>query len=618
MKIHRFCAPAVVMLAMFAADRAHADALGSTVVLNTYSKVWVAGDDRGPNRIGKDTGAGIMDAQFTWDQTAAGKANAATKISLGTIYTRSSNQANNANSYMQGGFALATLSQTGVTMDKTVDLPQLNGERAFMRPQMGLTPKYAVLIAASEDNGVNNNPQPVAYLADRTTGALVAIKNTTRGNINKPTNLIQTALNQGVTVENPDDQRGPHSIVQVSDNSFIIGMQYNNQAAEAFRMTVADDATITINWLERYSNTAQHCRPQVAVAEGATQGFITEVEANEQPAEIGFRLTKFDVATGNKIASKIVVRSDPGKNKYVAEPSIGILGTDKLAISYTMGSRARNRNGDNGHAGGAPVAMTALFTAADLAPVGDTLINSAQFSRHVHSYVTQYGPNSEPAVSVISGSSTGTGKGFTQLVPLKADGTLGLKDSAKVYVVSQYADVANLQARGKRNPNNQAKGFINGLGSVPNPGFDKGATAFMPEVKAFSLSVVTGYSGPEAATRGLKESIYLSLVPAAWKEGLVTTPGTATDKPGTNADGTGPLPRSNGPGTNPSGDSTSDNNVLGGTDPTEPGGASRPDMSDDNGGCSMSPHSATHTAGLGVALALAGIVAIARRKREEA
>src|SRR5438309_9323930 len=45
-------------------------------------------------------------------------------------------------------------------------------------------------------------------------------------------------------------------------------------------------------------------------------------------------------------------------------------------------------------------------------------------------------------------------------------------DPGKMYQVAQYADVANVQARGKRNPNDQAKGFINGLGIVPNPGFD--------------------------------------------------------------------------------------------------------------------------------------------------
>ena len=92
-----------------------------------------------------------------------------------------------------------------------------------------------------------------------------------------------------------------------------------------------------------------------------------------------------------------------------------------------------------------------------------------------------------------------------------------------------YSDVANVQARGKRNPNNQARGFINGLGSVPNPGFGKGATAFMPEMKSFSFSTITGYTDAAAATIGKRNSIWLSLVPASWQAGIQTTPGTPTD-----------------------------------------------------------------------------------------
>src|SRR5205085_1443586 len=119
----------------------------------------------------------------------------------------------------------------------------------------------------------------------------------TRGqNINKPTNLIQQALKDGIQVQNPNNQRGPHKLVQVSDNSFIVGMQYNNQAQEAFKVTVSDTGAVKMDWLKRFSNNAQHCRPQVEVAEGATEGFIAAVEADEQPAEIGFRLTKFNVA----------------------------------------------------------------------------------------------------------------------------------------------------------------------------------------------------------------------------------------------------------------------------------------------------------------------------------
>src|SRR5262249_21955291 len=134
----------------------------------------------------------------------------------------------------------------------------------------------------------------------------------------------------------------------------------------------------------------------------------------------------------------------------------------------------------------------------------------------------------------------------------------------------------------------QAKGFINGVGTVPNPGYTtdpaKIATNFMPEVKNFSFSTITGYSTPAAATLGIKNSIWLSLVPGGWQDGLQTTPGSPTATPGTNADGTGPAPRTNGPGVDPSGNAGGGSVIPGGPGIT-PG--QRPDMGDDNGGCSV-------------------------------
>ena len=627
MKTSRICAGVVATLALFAGDYAHADpvAAGDTVVLQTYSKVWIAGDGLGPvqngaPRIGKNTGAGTMDPQFTFDKSDPAS------VLLGTVYTRSANTPNkNANntSYMQGGFALATLTEKGVTPGATVDLPSLEGERTFMRPQIAFTPKFTVLIAASEDNGVNNNPQPVLFIASKTDGKILPIPNNTRGanNLLKPTNLIQTALKQGIQVQNPNNQRGPHSIVQVGPSSFIVGMQYNNQAAEAFKVTVEDTGNVKMDWLKRYSNTAQHCRPQVAVAEGATEGFIAEVEANNQPAEIGFRVTKFNIATGATVASKIAVRSDPKANKYVAEPSIAIIG-DKLAIGYQMSASVnRQRNGENGHGGGSQVSLLGLFSQTDLSMLGTPLLNAAAYGRHSNMFATTYGPNAEPALAYIGGSSTGTKGAFEQLIPLKADGTLGVKDSAKLYAVSTYSDVANVQARGKRNPNNQARGFINGLGSIPNPGFGKATTGFMPEVKSFSFSTITGYTDAAAATIGKRNSIYISLVPASWQPGIQTTPGGVTDKPGSNPDGTGPSPRTTAPGTNPSGDSSApDGNgtVLGG-EATEPDANGRATLGADNGGCSVSSTGSSSGAGGGafLLLAVAGVIVAIRRKNEE-
>ena len=621
MKTSRICAGVVATLALFAGDYAHADPVasdGTTVILNTYSKVWVAGDLLGPvqngtPRLAQKTGAGTMDAHFAFD------ASNPASVTLATVYTRSALTPNNNNSYEQGGVAIATLTEKGVVPGVTIDLPVNQGDRPFMRPAIGITAKHVVVQGADDgSNGVNNNPQIILYVLDKTTGALVKIPNNTQGaNINKGTNLIQQALKDGITVQNPNNQRGCHSMVQTGPNAFVCGVQENNQRAEVIGFTVADDATVKVNYVTRVSNNARHCRPQVVLSADKTTGFVTSVEANNQPAEIGARITSFNAATGRVLVTKIALRSDPKANKYVAEPSIGLVG-DKLAVGYQISaSIGRNPNGNNGHAGGSQISELSLFTTTDLTAVGAPLPNAAAYGRHSNMFVTTYGPNAEPAVAYIGGSSTGTKGAFEQLIPLKADGTLGLKDPAKLYAVSAYSDVANVQTRGKRNPNNQGRGFINGLGSVPNPGYGKTATGFMPEVKAFSFSTITGYTDAAGAAIGKRNSIWLSLVPAAWQAGIQTTPGSPTDKPGTNPDGTGPSPRTTTPGTDPSGDKTSSDgkNVLGGTDPTNPD-ARDPQLTGD-GGCSVSSTSSSSSGGAGfVLLAIGGAIIALRRKQE--
>ena len=645
MKTSRICAGVVATLALFAAGHATAApgdgagaAGGTTVVLNTFQTVWLKGaaypgpQQNGLPKIGKNTGAGIMDGQFTFD------ASNPASIALATTFTRSAaikNQNAANDSYMQGGVAFATLTDKGVAPGAVVDLPRLTGERTWMRPQVAFGTKaaggkFAIGIAASEDNGVNNNPQPVLFLMDAVTGAIVGIPNNTRGggvgNLTKPTNLIQQALKDGINVQNPNNQRGPHSIAQTGPNTWVVGMQYNNQAQEAFSVTVADSGAVKMNWLKRYSNVAQHCRPQVVVEPGATVGYIGAVEANNQPAEIGFRLTRFNVATGQAEVSKVAVKSDPKTKKYVAEPTIAMIG-GKIAIGYGL-TAVGNKPKGNGHGDyGSQVAALALFDATTLSIIGEPMLNAASVGRHAHMFSTTYGPNAEPALAYIGGSSTGTKGAFEQLIPLKADGSLGLKDSAKLYAVSSYSDVANVQARGKRNPQDQARGFINGLGAVANPGYQKGNTAFMPEVKTFSFSTVTGYENAAEADVGKRNSLWLSLVPASWDPAFKTTPGTPTDKPGTGPDGlpstTGPAPRSTTPPTDPSGEAATkdDTNVLEGTEATGPDGARTRDdglNGGANSGCSVSNSSTSSSSGAGfIFLAVAGVIIALRRKNEE-
>lgn len=574
----------IAAMGLTAATTTAQDATGRPSVL-LRTATWLGYEaPNGPTEkpVGKLTGAGVMDVNPAFRKIAT--AGGGFKVRVGALVTVSTAKANDDGSKVQGGLYLGDLTETGLTTVTAMKmLPTLNGERTFMRPLLDFAEQqnYALLIGASEDNGNNNNPQSVAYVADLD-GNLMNIANTTRGSQEKPTNLITLSGKQD------DQQWGPHSICSLGTDgageSFLVGMQRNNQAAYVAKVKVEPKAgggvDVTVPYLKRLVDEARHCRPQVTCpAPGTTDAYLTSVEANNQPADIGIRLVKFNVATGDKIDSKLVAESDPegklnnGKKTYAVQNSAMIpLGNGLGAVSYQMSAKAR-KEGGNGHTGGENFSMMATVKLADLT-VSERVSRVAPYQRHAFSFATTFGEgNGKPAVAVMGGSSTGTGKGLIQIVSSDATGKATM-DAANLFEVSKYSDVANLPARGKRNPNNQGAGFLNGVGGVENPGYGKPA-GFMPEVRTFFLSALPGYKEVPASNR---ESLWVSLVPATWDKAIIAVPGPVTENVPA-----GPSPRVGAP---PSTAPASAGNVDPFGNPTG-GDPQMPSL--DSGGCSMSP-----------------------------
>lgn len=615
MKRTGICAAVVATLGVVASGGiAQADdSTGSTVVLNTYNSVLpqLVGDDLGPKnsdgspKVGKNTGDGYWDSQLKIDDSPNAAANYANEVDLLVTSSRTDNTSVNnggAPSWMQGEFSIVRLTKAGPQLStmQRVDLPQLEGERNWQKPNIMATNRYYLLVAASEDNGENNNPQVVAFVYDKMSLQPVAVLNSNRSDsTKKPTNLIE------LSGQNDGQQYGPHSIVRLSDNSFVMGVQRNNQAAYVLRVTVdespSNGVNLKVDYLKKVLGDAQHCRPDITA-----DGYLTTVEANDQPADIGVRLIHFDVNTGKVLDSKLIAQSEPDKNKYAVQPNIADLG-DKVAVSYQMSEKMRN--GGNGHTGGSNLSMVGVFSKADLSPVGDAVSSIAPLARHAASIGGLWGEDGkeQPAFISLSGSSTGTGKGMAQVVPFDlTGGKLGVKDPGKLYEVSTYSDIAGTVTRGKRNPNNQGRGFIYAYPNIPNPGYMGGSSAFMPEVKSFYGSAVSGYTNATTAGLAARESIWLSLVPAVWESGLSTTPGTATSTPGTGPGGLGPLPRTNAQGTS--------------TDPNAetPGAAGGPDLGSSGCACTTTGAPAKDTSGALALLAMVGLFVARRRSNKEA
>jgi hypothetical protein len=625
----RFLAAATIAsvagLASSHANAGGAAATGGTVLLQTATKLVYEAPD---GKVSKQQGAGAMDAHLATDASGL----------IFMTWTHSVPTQNNDGAGIQGAVALYQLTDKGLTTVKdTTVLPTLQGERDYMRPNAAVGSKYMMTIFATEDNGVTNNPQSAGWVFDRS-GAMVPITNSTRQNKGaadaKPTNLITL----GLKGQNDAQQWGPHSVCPIGTDAatggdaFLVGMQRNNQSAWVAKVVVTADgagAKVTVPFLTKFVNNAQHTRPQIACPPpGVTDRSVlavTSVEANNQPADIGIRIATIDTKTGqvlkNVRVQQVVRDTATGKTIHTVQPSLAYISNDVVALQWQKSAGAANRNGGNnnngnGHTGGENLSMLTSYKLTDLSKV-DEMEAVAPYQRHGRSFGTMYGAGEGAAtVAMMGGSSTGTGKGLLQMVNVDATtGKLTAADRLKdLYQVSTYSDVAALQVRGKRNPNNQGCGFLNGLGGLTNPGFGK-ADGFMPEVKTFTLAAVPGYKTAAAPgtpqTAGQRESLYLSLIPATWDPSKNTAPGSVTDSDNVKP---GPSPTTGG-----SSGATGSNGGTGSSpDMPTTGYGQQPEMTDSSGGCSMSSTKESTGGMTGILITLGlTIAAIRRNKKSE-
>ncbi len=520
---------------------------GGQIQLQTFStKAWTAALPK--QRVGRLTGSGAVDTDANWYPGTGGTL-------VGMVWTASDTTPNQNNSYFRGMFGVSKLTDAGLQpVVQPTMLPKLEGDRTFMRPRVIFANggKHLVLIAAAEENGVNNgNPQVITTVIDAATGQQLKIAN---GGQTGATFRNGQFMNLITASGNNDGQQyGPHSLCQVSDNEILSMVQRNNNNQYALLFQVTDNGNGTVNVTAKRKQViqnAQHSRGMIACplappTSRVSSLVVTSVEANNQPADIGVRVGVLDTSTLSFTTSKLAVASNPNKNVYAVQPNITYLGGKYVGLQYQISNKTGSSNNGNKHQGGNNKAYLEVLDAATLASV-DKAEAVAAASRHADACGTTFGADGAPAVGVISGSATGTGAGLVQVHPI--DPTTGkiapVDRVGRLFQVSKFADVSGNAVRGKRNPQDQGRGFLRCVGGLPNPGFGKG-NGFMADVKTFTLSLAQGYEngGRQDATTDEAEHPFLSLVPASWKTGVTGVPGGVTDQPPL-----GPSPTTGGTG----------------------------------------------------------------------
>jgi hypothetical protein len=168
-------------MGLTAATSVAQDATKPSVLLRTATVLGYEAPNGPADRpVRRLSGAGVMDVNPAFRRIDG--PNGTFKVRVAAIVTVSAKEANNDGSYMQGGLYLGDLTETGLTTITSMKMfPELNGERAFMRPlySFAKAQNFAIAIMATEDNGQTNNPQPAAYVTDLD-GNRLQIENTTR------------------------------------------------------------------------------------------------------------------------------------------------------------------------------------------------------------------------------------------------------------------------------------------------------------------------------------------------------------------------------------------------------------------------------------------------------
>lgn len=458
-------------------------------------------------------------------------------------------------------YGIVDLTKDGLSVvkkDSWLGSAQWNKDRLFMKPVIAAlpgdahSPGYFFLTGASEDNGTSNNPRTTALLYDANGNAVLNILGTSasgetygeRGERGVDIGAIAGRAN--------GQQQGASAVYYLGKEGdaykIAISFQENNQRAFValylLRITnptstdpKVPGATLTaIADAQLLQGEARHNRPTCAVVPGANQAEIAcaSVHANEQPAEKGITVGRFDTKTGLLLDAKDVIVPSPTDGLTAPGVQEGKVVVPKgyrfaqsliecvdascsayaLETSHVM--KSQRRNGNNGHTPGTH-ATDVLVIARDLNVSSFATLGNLP---HAHLVPVAYGPgDGKPAVGVLSSTLSGMKPAMLQVLPIDMGGQkIAEALPEHRYGVSAFTNVGDLVARGLNNPQNQGRGFLGAWGNVPNPGANGG---WFAGITAFTaVPIPTLNSGSDFM------GLDLCFVPSRWFSEYKTAPGS--------------------------------------------------------------------------------------------
>ncbi len=562
------------------------------------------------------------------------------------------------NSAITPKFALVDLTKDGlrvVKKDAWLGSAVFNKERLFMRPSITVlpgdaqSPGYFLMTGASEDNGTSGNPRTTVLIYDANGEPILNVVGTSRGTPATGTTAAIPGKTYGprgergvdmgaIAGRDNNEQQGASDVKYIGKDPqgrhlITMAFQENNRAAYVALYAVevhardadaaAAGATITpINNAVMLQGESRHCRPTCALAEGTNPATFacSTVHANEQPAEKGITVGRFDARTGALIGTAIDVvapslTTPPTGTDPVAGVEAGVLRTpkgfrfsqselrcaDAGCSAYALQTSHLKKSIRTGGDGHTPTAHTTDVLLLDRDSLAVTSFASIGNFAHTYALPLNYGAGGgQPALGILSAPLSGMKPASLQVLPIEIGGKkIAAPAASDRYNVSYFSNAGDVVARGLRNPRNQGRGFLFASPNVPNPGANGG---WMAGISAFTAVAIPTF-GTQA--EGNFMGLDLCFVPS-------------THLPAYTKTAPGKVIRWNEAPVGAPPDPAHPNAAA---VPTAPSGeapeiaTSKPRDDSDGGGCAVSQVPGRATYG-GVALAgLAALMLVARRRR---
>lgn len=436
----------------------------------------MTGQDNGD--MGKNTGPGNEQAVSQYIEKDG-------KHYVVTVYMSSIGQ----DMYWQGFCSSTELTAAGPkpVADEQITFVDVN-HRPFNHPRLATDGEDLVLIYGTD------------MMDDEQTATYVDVLDPTTCQLLTETPTLVSA--------NPDNDCGAADIVNNAPGLYTAGYLDAGGGGKSTAIGLRVDKTGGDYNIEVTYRTVMHTpgnigRPSIA-AMGKNRSVFCSALGQQRPPDYGVMCSVVDNNTGEKVYSEYIAESDKPNRIFYNQPQVKSLGDNRYVVMALRSNGDGRKTNDKGTNVVELFVIEAGETGFTRLAHGDEMDISWQ--THASICTGAYGVDGDSHIAVVGAPSTGAGQPTMQLI--KYEDNKLLIDKKNEYITASYGDSGHLANIYGANPNNQGRDFMFCQGDVPNPGFDQGADAFMPEVKTLFLMPVAGKKPDQN-----KNAQFLSLIP---------------------------------------------------------------------------------------------------------